>query len=534
MASSSTTDTANPLLDISGLPKFASIEPKHLTPAVQSVLSDFERDFESLESKLAAATPESYDEVLPEVERMQERLGYVWGVAGHLNGVKNSDDLRAAYEENQPKVVELSSKVSQSKALFEALKSIEKSWEASSPGTEDFKLAQMQRAVDLNIRSMTLGGVGLEGADKERFNEIKMRLAELSTKFSNNVLDATKAFGMTIDDPKDVEGVPSSAKGMWAAAYATHAKAEDADSTLEADAEKGPWRVTLDGPSYIAAMSHLPNRELREKVYKGYLTRASDLNDSAGSNVPLIYEILELKTEMAKMLGYENYADLSLARKMAPSVEAVRELSDLIAAKALPAAIKELEEITALARKNGGVEYSEEAMEKLAPWDVTFWSERLKESKFELKEEELRPYFELNAVLDGMFSLFERIFNIDVRRADGEAEVWNNDVMFFNVLDKESGDHIASFYLDPYSRPADKRPGAWMDVCIGKSDACKRDVPVAYLTCNGSPPVGDKPSLMTFRESETLFHEVSIFIPVSGYLYISIYIYIYIFVGLSH
>ena len=505
-------ENQNPLLDTSGLPKFASIEPKHLTPAVQSVLSDFERDFESLESKLAAPAPGSYDDVLPEVERVQEKLGYVWGVAGHLNGVKNSDDLRAAYEENQPKVVELSSKVSQSKALFEALKSIERSWEASSPGTEDFKVAQMQRAVDLNIRSMTLGGVGLEGADKERFNEIKMRLAELSTKFSNNVLDATKAFGMTVDDPKDVEGVPSSAKGMWAAAYAAHAKAEDADSTVEPDAEKGPWRVTLDGPSYIAAMSHLPNRGLREKVYKGYLTRASELNDSAGSNVPLIYEILELKAEMAKVLGYDNYAELSLARKMAPSVDAVRELSDLIADKALPAAIKELEEITALARKNGGEEYTEEAMEKLAPWDVTFWSERLKESKFELKEEELRPYFELNAVLDGMFSLFERIFNIEVRRADGEAEVWNDDVMFFNVHDKESGDHIASFFLDPYSRPADKRPGAWMDVCIGKSDACKRDVPVAYLTCNGSPPVGDKPSLMTFRESETLFHEVRIFL----------------------
>ena len=169
-ASSTDTDTdgSNPLLDIAGLPKFASIEPKHLTPAVQSVLSDFEQDFESLESKLATTSPDSYDDVLPEVERMQEKLGYVWGVAGHLNGVKNSDDLRAAYEENQPKVVELSSKVSQSKALFDALKSIEKSWEASSPGTDDFKLAQMQRAVDLNIRSMTLGGVGLEGADKER------------------------------------------------------------------------------------------------------------------------------------------------------------------------------------------------------------------------------------------------------------------------------------------------------------------------------------------------------------------------------
>ena len=297
---------------------------------------------------------------------------------------------------------------------------------------------------------------------------------------------------------------------MWAAAYAAHANAEDAESKAEPDAENGPWRVTLDGPSYIAAMSHIPNRNLRKSVYLGYLTRASELNgdDADGkNNIPLIYEILELKTEMAKMLGYDNYADLSLARKMAPSVAAVQELSDLILAKSLPAAIAELDEITALARSTGGEEYSTDKMDKLNPWDVTFWSERLKESKFDLKEEELRPYFELNAVLDGMFVLFGRIFDIDVRRADGSAEVWNEDVMFFDVHDKTSGKHIASFYLDPYSRPADKRPGAWMDTCISKSDACNRDVPVAYLTCNGSPPVGDKPSLMTFREAETLFHE---------------------------
>ena len=355
---------------------------------------------------------------------------------------------------------------------------------------------------------------------------------------------ATKAFALTITDTEDVEGVPSSAKGMWAAAYAAHANAEDPESKAEPDAENGPWRVTLDGPSYIAAMSHLPNRDLREKVYLGYLTRASELNDDdtdGKNNIPLIYEIVELKTEMANMLGYDNYADLSLARKMAPSVAAVQELSDLILAKSLPAAIAELDEITALARSTGGDEYSSDKIDKLKPWDVTYWSERLKESKFDLKEEELRPYFELNSVLDGMFGLFKRIFDIDVRRADGSAEVWNSDVMYFDVHDKTSGKHIASFYLDPYSRPADKRPGgtyciiwnmfvlscyqhspltiniqyififlfsAWMDVCIGKSDACERDVPVAYLTCNGSPPVGDKPSLMTFREAETLFHEV--------------------------
>jgi len=192
---------------------------------------------------------------------------------------------------------------------------------------------------------------------------------------------------------------------------------------------------------------------------------------------------------------------------MAPTVDSVKELSELILEKALPAAERELAELTALARTSGGDDYSEANLEKLMPWDTTFWSERLKESKFDLKEEELRPYFALPKVLDGMFGLVERIFNIEVKSADGEAEVWNPDVSFFNVYDKDSGKHIASFYLDPYSRPADKRGGAWMDVCIGKSDACNRDIPIAYLTCNGSPPVGETPSLMSFREVETLFHE---------------------------
>jgi oligopeptidase A len=208
-----------------------------------------------------------------------------------------------------------------------------------------------------------------------------------------------------------------------------------------------------------------------------------------------------------QMLGFDNYADLSLASKMAPSVAAVTELSELIFEKALPAAERELAEITALARKKGGDEYSEANLDKIAPWDITFWSERLKESKFELKEEETRPYFALPAVLQGMFGLVERIFGIDVRKADGDAEVWHPDVGFFKVFDSTSGKHIASFFLDPYSRPADKQGGAWMDVCIGKSEAMNRDTPVAYLTCNGSPPVGDTPSLMTFNEVETLFHE---------------------------
>lgn len=504
--------STNPLLDQNGLPKFASIEPSNLTPAVTVLLEKMEQDFASFEEKISEKDfVKSYETLLPELERMQFPLGYVWGVAGHLNGVKNSDDLRKAYEENQPKIVTSFSKFSQSKPLFDAMSAVEEAWDNdASSADDDFYLAQKKRAVKNNLRSMKLGGVGLEGPEKERFNAIKLRLAELSTTFSNNVLDSTKAFHLDITDPNDVTGVPSSNRAMWASSYKAGMKKEK-DQDVEATADAGPWRIGLDAPSYMAAMQHIPNRIVREKIYKAYLTRASSFtktdDDKSKDNVPLIYEILKLKKERAQLLGFKSPAEMSLASKMAPSVESVLQLSEMILEKALPAALRELDEITSLARSNGGDEYSQDNLDKLMPWDTTYWSERLKESKFDMKEEELRPYFALPNVLNGMFGLVERIFNIEVKSADGEAEVWHPDVQFFNVYDKDNGKHIASFYLDPYSRPADKRGGAWMDTCIGKSEATLRDVPVAYLTCNGSPPVDGTPSLMTFREVETLFHE---------------------------
>jgi oligopeptidase A len=519
----------NPLLDQGGLPRFESIEPKYLTPAMELLLEKLEQDFQQLEVDLSAKGNNTaaleYDEVLPKVEQIQFALGYAWGVAGHLNGVKNGDELREAYEMNQPKVVQATSKFSQSKPLYDALSALEAKWKEEEEGkgqddiTEDglcssssFLLKQKRRAVEISLRGMKLGGVGLEGDEKERFNEIKLRLAALATSFSNNVLDDTKAFSLTVEDTSTMEGVPESARAQWANSHIQYLKSQQAagdegekgGSIPELDPVNGPFRITLDMPSYLPAAQHLRDRSLRETVYKAYIKRASD---GEKNNLPLINEILSLRKEMAAMLGYNNYAELSIAKKMAPSVEAVAELTDLMAAKAIPAAKKELEEITALARAQGGVEYSEENLDKLQPWDIAFWSERLKESRFDMTDEELRPYFALPAVLDGMFGLLKRLFNVDVQAADGEAEVWNPDVRFFKIFDISTGKHIASFFLDPYSRPENKRGGAWMADCVGKSDAVKRDIPVAYLTCNGSPPVGTKPSLMTFREVETLFHE---------------------------
>jgi oligopeptidase A len=501
-----TTDGAeNPFLQQDNLPKFKSIEPKFLKPAIDGLLTKMQTDLEDLEVKLTKAKGANeainYEDVLPEVERIQFALNYAWGIAKHLNGVKNSDDLRVVDEECQPEIVKAMSQFSQSKPIYDALEEIAQAWNGKS--VESFEDSQRCRAVENSLRGMTLGGVGLEGEAKERFNEIKQRLAKLSTTFSNNVLDETKAFSLTIDDASKLEGVPDSAKAMWAASHSAFVKSEGSEFP-EADPEMGPWRITLDMPSYLAVQSHIKDRAIREQVYMAYVTRASEKNEEK-NNVPLIYEILKLKAEMSKMLGYKNYAEQSLASKMAPSVETIRELTDLIASKALPAAEKELAGLTELAKAKGGDQYAQ--LDKLEPWDVTFWKERLKESKFELTEEQTRPYFALPAVLDGMFALIKRIFNIEVKTADGDTDVWNDDVRFFKLFDADTRKQVAACFLDPYSRPENKRGGAWMAECIGKSEATNRDIPVAYLTCNGSPPVGDKPSLMTFREVETLFHE---------------------------
>jgi oligopeptidase A len=326
-------DAPNPLLQSNELPKFSAIEPSQLTPAMKAILEKLESDFASLESKLAEAKDSViYDDVLPALEKMQHPLGYAWGIAGHLKGVKDSDDLRKAYEENQPNIVKTSMKFSQSKPVYDALMAVQKKWEYEEKKDDDFVMAQKQRAVSNSLRSMTLQGVGLaEGSpEQKRFNEIKLRFAELSTAFSNNVLDATKLFGLTVTNPQSVEGVPDSALAMWAQAHQQHLIKEASDEEeknklgeAEVNPKAGPWRITLDGPSYIAAMQHVPDRDLRKQVYIGYMTRASEFtaeqlekNDTTEkkegapgkNNVPIIAEILKLRKEVSGLLGFNNYA----------------------------------------------------------------------------------------------------------------------------------------------------------------------------------------------------------------------------------
>jgi oligopeptidase A len=482
--SAAASQTRSALLEQTGLPKFDEIETPGVKPAVLDVLANLETDFASLESKLDAmrekGTTPLYADVMEELEKVEAPIEYTWGVVGHLMGVKNSDGLREAHSEMQPAVVQTTQKLSQSKAIYSAVEAI------SAGGDDELDEAQ-KRIVASSLQSMQLSGVGLEGEAKEQFNANQMKLAELSTMYSNNLLDATKAYSMKLTDPAQVKGLPPSALALLASRAAE-------DGAEGATAEAGPWKLGLDMPSYLPAMKMLKDRSVREQLYKAFVTRAGE------ENTPLLDQILGLKQQQAKLLGFGSYAEMSMARKMAEDVEAVDELTAMLLAKALPAAERELADLTAFARKGGFEE------ESLALWDVPFWSERLSEETFGFEEEELRPYFALPNVLDGLFGLCGRLFGVDVVEASGEAPKWHPDVQFFKILDAGSKEHIASFYLDPYARPEDKRGGAWMGVCLGKSGVLDRK-PVAYLTCNGSPPVEGKPSLMTFSEVTTLFHE---------------------------
>ncbi|HEX3133566.1 MAG TPA: M3 family metallopeptidase [Planctomycetota bacterium] len=476
----------NPLFGHDRLPAFDRVTPEHVDPAIRALLPKMASDLAELEKTIQPTWTGS----IPRLTALGEALGYAWSVINHLMGVRNSPELRAAHQAVQQDVVTAFMSLGQSAPIYRALVALR-------DGAEWARLDETQRRiVTANIRAAEHSGVGLTGAARERFQAIELELADLSTRFSNHLLDATKAFALELTDPADVAGLTDTAKLMAAHAAARAAKTEP---TADA-ATRGPWRITLDGPSFMPFMEHATRRDLREKLYRGFVTRAST---GEQDNQPLIDRILALRKEKAALLGFTSFAELSLAAKMAPSVASVEKLLGELRTAALPKARVELDELTTFARQRSG-----DAALTLTHWDIAFWAERMREERYAFTDEELRPYFALPRVLDGLFATAKRLFGVTVRPADGEAPVWNRDVRFFRIAD-ENGRDIAAFYLDPYSRPADKRGGAWMDNALDRkrlSDGSWR-LPVAYLVCNQTPPIGEKPSLMTFREVETLFHE---------------------------
>jgi len=476
----------NPLLQPATLPRFDQIRPEHVVPAIRHLLDELETDLEQIEADLQP----TWDHLVAPLERLEDRLTSVWGVVGHLMGVKNNEALRQAQQEVQGEVVQFFMRMGQSQRIYQGLKTLR-----TSPEWATLDTAQ-HRIVDALIRDAELAGVGLQGEPRERFNAIQQELAELSTQFSNHVLDATKAFHLTLTDAGEVEGLPASLRQMAAQA------AREA-GTRAATAEAGPWRITLDFPSFGPFMEHSRRRDLREQLYRAFITRASSGDQD---NTPLINRILQLRQEECDLLGYANFAELSLASKMAPHVAAVEQLLEELRQASLDAAHQDLAELRDFARAQQAAEADD-----LAHWDLPFWSERLREARYDFSDEELRPYFPLPQVLDGLFALAHRLFGVQIKPADGEAPVWHEEVRFFRIYD-EQDQEIAAFYLDAYSRPAEKRGGAWMDSCVGRSRLLAEPgkavrLPVAYLTCNQTPPVDGKPSLMNFTEVRTLFHE---------------------------
>ena len=472
----------NPLLIQSGLPAFQAIHPEHVQPAVEHILSEARRLLQEAE----AASVGDLQALTAPLRKIDLLFEYGWSPVNHLLGVANSDELREAHETALPEVVSFSLEMKQSKALYDR-------YRALKDGDQwDTLTGAQQRSIEQSILAAEQAGIALDEDSQKEFNEISQRLSQLSSEFSNHVLDATKAWNLDLTAPGDAEGLPDSYRQRAAAAWS-----EENPKEAAADANTGPWRIKLDAPSFGPFMEHCRNRTLREQAYRAYTTRAS-FGDT--DNAPLIDEILSLRSRKCELLGYSDFASLSLSRKMAGTAEAVQTMFSELRSASWDAGVKELEEIAELAAAMGQTE-------PLMHWDAAFWAERLREQRYSFTDEELRPYFSLERVLDGLFSLCQRLFGIEVKAADDQSCIWQEDVTLYDVFN-EQGDLIAGFFLDPYSRPENKRGGAWMDDCIIRCVTAEESrLPVAHLICNGTPPVGDIPALMTFREVETLFHE---------------------------
>ncbi|MFO7188481.1 MAG: M3 family metallopeptidase [Pseudomonadota bacterium] len=464
----------NPLLDFSGLPRFAAIRPEHVTPAVDALL---EQNRALIARLTAPDTPATWDSFVQPMEDAHERLNRAWGIVGHLHSVLDSPALREAYNTNQPKIVEYYTELGQNLALFEKYKALK-----ASPEYERLDRAQ-RKIIDNEIRDFRLSGAELPEDKKKRFAEISARLAQLSTRFSENLLDATNAYALYIEDEAELVGIP---------ADVLQAAREEAQK----DGKPG-WKFTLRAPSYIPVMQYADNRALREQLYRAYVTRASEFGKPELDNTPIIDEILKLRREAARLLGYDNHAEVSLVAKMAESPKQVLDFLNDLAAKALPFARRDWAELKQFAKDELG-------LEDLQAWDVAYASEKLRVRRYAFSEQEVKQYFPEHKVLEGLFRVVSTIYGLRIREA--QAETWDPTVRFFRIEDGE-GRHVGSFYLDLYARET-KRGGAWMDDAITRRVVNGRvQVPVAYLVCNFSAPVGGKPALFTHDEVLTLFHE---------------------------
>jgi len=468
----------NPLLTMTGLPPFASIKPEHIVPAVTQAITDCEAVIANVLANEDAVT---WANLVAPLEESDDRLGRVWSPIGHLNAVVSSDELREAHDACLPLLSEYQTKVGQNQALFLAYQRLHNSSEFATLSTAQ------QKVITNALRDFRLSGIDLQDDDKQRYGEITKRLSQLTSTFSNNVMDATLGWQKEITDEALLIGLPESAKA------AAKAAAESKSLT--------GYLFTLDFPSYLPVMMYSENRELRREVYEAFCTRASDVGPNAGKwdNSAIMDEIIALRHELAELLGFAHFAEKSLATKMAETPAQVIEFLTDLADKSVSQAEVELAEIQAFAKDNF-------MAQTLEAWDLTFYAEKLKQAKYTISDEELRPYFPEDRVIKGMFEVVKRLFGLNIIEELG-AESWHDDVRFFEIFDEE-GELRGSFYLDLYAREH-KRGGAWMNDCLThriKADG-ELQKPVAYLTCNFNKPIGDKAALFTHNEVTTLFHE---------------------------
>ncbi len=472
--------TDNPLLAWTAFPAFDRIAPEHAEPAIARILADAGTEVARIEREASPA----WDKLAAPLARLEEPLDFAWGLVTHLLSVMNSDDWRRVHDTIQPRIVAFSLRVRQSEPIFHALESLRggvAAWDA---------LAEpRRRIVESALRQARLSGVGLPPAHRQRFNAISEELAQVGTTFSHHVLDATREWHVDLSTREEVDGLPPSVLMATAGAAAR--------AGLASTPENGPWRITLEQPVYQPVMQYATRRDLRETLYRAYIARASA---GALDNTPLLTRILELRAELAGLLGFGSYAEVSLSNKMAGTVDAAEALLADLRRAAWDRANDELRELAAFARAHGHAA-------ELMNWDVPYWSERMREAHFGYRAEDLRPYFQFPKVLEGLFALAANLFGIAIVPADGEVAVWHPDVRFFRV--EEDGRPIACFYLDPYSRPETKRGGAWMNPMRPRNRRPDGSVtlPVTCLVCNQTAPSGAVPSLMTFTEVTTLFHE---------------------------
>jgi oligopeptidase A len=477
------TDTSNPLLDFTGLPRFDLIRPEHVTPAIEQLIADARGVIQQLE---APADSVSWDSFVVPLEESTERLGRAWGVVNHLNHVMDTPELRAVYNENQPKVTEFSTEVGQNEALFGKYKQLH-----ASPEFVNLTPAR-KRIVENALRDFRLGGAELPEQQKERFAEIQEQHAAVSTRFSENVLDATNDFTLLVENEGELAGLPDDAK-------------DAARAAAERDGKSG-WQFSLHFPSYFPVLQFADDRALREKIYRANATKASEMGAvfsevEKWDNTSNIAQLLKLRDEEAKLLDFRSFADVSLEPKMAESPEHVIEFLEDLARRARPYAEKDLAELRAFAKDELGIG-------EMQAWDVAYASEKLREKRYAFSEQEVKQYFPEPKVVAGLFGVISQLFNVTI--APDAAPVWHPDVRFFRI--ERNGQLVGQFYLDLYARPG-KGQGAWMDDARGRRMVTGGAVqtPIAYLVCNFTPPAevdGQvQPSLFRHDDVITLFHE---------------------------